>query len=410
MKLLPQSKFRITLLVILLVVLIYTPIALSAYFFMKTQQKKYDSLQMSYSEVKQAQENFQLNLSEELFNEHLSLMEKQNLESQLSELESQIETIKNTPEGSLVANINQTFELYEDFGAKVKRNENAKLDTEEAVKNLEEWGIMLIEQKFDELAEKISLSIEELDSDYKDYLATLPPPAPAASTGYSYTTVGTEKGSFGVHLIKVPLSGVRVKTASAYSDDCKNDCPTKSLQQFVSDNGGFAGMNGSYFCPPDYSACGGKVNSFDYAFYHSGSGKWLHKDALSWFKTGLITFKGNSYNFYKKSSEYGGGSVDAGISNYPSLLKNGEVVVNDGDLTSFQKIKGTRGAIGVGDDNLYLAIIYNATVNEAAYAMRALGAKHALNLDGGGSSAMYVDGRYVVGPGRSLPNAIILVR
>ena len=59
---------------------------------------------------------------------------------------------------------------------------------------------------------------------------------------------------------------------------------------------------------------------------------------------------------------------------------------------------------------MYLAIISNATVVDAAYAMKGLGALDALNLDGGGSSAMYINGSYVVGPGRSLPNAIILTK
>jgi len=39
-----------------------------------------------------------------------------------------------------------------------------------------------------------------------------------------------------------------------------------------------------------------------------------------------------------------------------------------------------------------------------------LGVKYALNLDGGGSSALYLNGSYIVGPGRSLPNAVILVK
>jgi len=93
------------------------------------------------------------------------------------------------------------------------------------------------------------------------------------------------------------------------------------------------------------------------------------------------------------------------------LVYDGEVVVKDDDLSSYQKdVKGSRGAIGVGGENIYLVIINNATVKDAAYVMRALGVKHALNLDGGGSSAMYTGGKYVAGPGRSLPNAIILVK
>ncbi len=406
---LPHPHKKHVFLVLGITLIIYIPIALLGYLFLRSDTNL-KSLKMNYDEVKQAQQNFQQNLSEELFNEHLFLLDKRNLENNLSNLEKEIETIKNTPEGSLVENVNEVYELYGDFEAKLKRNENVKLDTKDSLDKLEEWGTLLIAQDFENLDVGLSEAVAKLDADYAEYVASLPPPAPAASTGYSYVNVGTEKGTFGVHLIKLPLSGVNVRTTSASSDDCKDNCPTKSLQQFVSDNNGFAGINGAYFCPPDYSACGGKVNSSDYAFYHSSKGKWLNKGALSWSETGLMTFNGSSAQFYKKSSEFGGSGVSAGISNYPSLLKNGEVIVKDSSLTSYQKIKGTRGAIGVGGENIYLAIIYNASVEEAAYAMRALGAQHALNLDGGGSSAMYIDGRYVVGPGRSLPNAIILTR
>ncbi len=365
---------------------------------------------MGYSEVKQAQENFKQNLSEELFNEHLSLLEKQNLESQLTELEEEIEDIKSTTEGGLVANINEVYEVYGDFEAKLARNQKAKLDVEEALGKMDDWGQKIIDQDFDDLKTIIEEENAKLDEAHKEYLATLPPPPPPPSAGYSYVTVQTEKGAHAVYLIKIPLSEVRVKTVSASLGDCSDNCPAKPLHEYVNQYGAFAGMNGSYFCPPDYSSCGGKVNSFDYALYHSHHGEWLNKDARSWNKTGMFTFKRGSYDFYKKSNEFGGGSVDAAISNYPSLLKNSEVVVKDGDLTSYQKIKGTRGVLGMGGENIYMAIVTSATVEEAAYVMKALGARHALNLDGGGSSAMYIDGRYVVGPGRSLPNAIVLTR
>ena len=42
--------------------------------------------------------------------------------------------------------------------------------------------------------------------------------------------------------------------------------------------------------------------------------------------------------------------------------------------------------------------------------VQALGVREALNLDGGGTSAMWFGGAYKVGPGRLLPNAVILTR
>lgn len=409
MKLPKNLKNKYTLFVLAGALLIYIPIVTLTVLFIKSKSS-IQNLQMNYTEVKKSQENFKTNLSEDLFNEHLALLEKQNLESQLTDLEEELETIKNTPEGSFLDNVSQAYELYGDFEAKVTRNKNAKLDVDDATQKIEEFGQKIIDQEFDELKIAIEEENEKLDEGYNEYLATLPPPPPPPSSGYSYVTIQTEKGTHGVYLIKVPLSEVRVKTVSASSGDCSDNCPTKPLHEYISEYGAFAGMNGSYFCPPDYSNCNGKINSFDYALYHSHHGKWINKDARSWDKTGMFTFRSGSSEFYKKSNEYDGGSVDAAISNYPSLLKNNEVVVKDGDLTSYQKIKGTRGALGVGGSNIYLAVISNATVEEAAYVMRALGAKHALNLDGGGSSAMYIDGRYVVGPGRSLPSAVLLTR
>jgi exopolysaccharide biosynthesis protein len=371
---------------------------------------EFEGIRAEYEYIKSEQEAFKKNFSEDLFNEHLALIETDSLETSLKVLEEKFEEFTESEEGSVLSNVDEVYELYQEYEAKVRRNQAVKLDTAEAEGDVEKWGELLLSQDFEEITKQIEEKSGKLDEQHKEYIASLPPP-PSKSKGAGYQNVSTEKGTFGVRYIKLPLNEYRVKTVAANSENCKDNCPTKSLAQYVQENGAYAGMNGSYFCPPDYSSCGGKVNSYDFALYNSNRSKWMNKDALEWFKTGLITFKGNSYEFYKKSSEYGGKSVDAGISNYPSLLKNGEVVVKSGDLTSYQKdVRGARGAIGVGGENVYLAIIYNATVIDAAYAMRALGAKHALNLDGGGSTAMYVGGGYVAGPGRALPNAVLLIK
>ena len=300
--------------------------------------------------------------------------------------------------------------MYKDFQGNLSRNDGVSLDTDIFSEKVDIWGKLFLENDLDTLLSDIQLANSDLDGTYSEYLAALPPP-PTSAEGYSYVTVNTSRGTFGVSLIKVPLNSVKVVTASAADSDCNDNCPTKPLAQHVQDNGGFAGINGSYFCPPDYSECSGKVNSSNYALYKSSSGKWFNKDALSWGDTGLATFNGNSAKFYKRSSDYGGGGVTAGISNYPTLLQGGNIVINEDKMTSYQKTaKGPRGVIGKGNTNLYLAIVNGATVVDAAYAAQALGMQDALNLDGGGSTAMYINGGYIAGPGRSLPNAVVLTR
>jgi len=56
---------------------------------------------------------------------------------------------------------------------------------------------------------------------------------------------------------------------------------------------------------------------------------------------------------------------------------------------------------------VYAVIARGATVPDLASVMEALGVTTALNLDGGGSSALFWNGAYKVGPGRLLPTAII---
>jgi hypothetical protein len=406
---LPKLKFKIS--PVLKVALYFSFfILLFTYFF--TLENRIEVLRGVIKDISGNQSNLQKSLDVSLYEDHIKLSEQANLRSEVETLRVQIEELNSIEENQEYQRIAEVFDSYELFAEKINRNVKEKLDVEEYEDKISAWGEKLMGKEFDDLIVDIDSANSSLDESHEKYLASLPKPVVSkASGGGNYMTVDTERGKFSVYLIKVALSDVKVLTASANGDDCKDNCPTKSLAQHVSDNGGFAGINGAYFCPPDYSSCSGKVNSSDYAFYKSSSGKWLNKGALSWGDTGLATFNGNSAKFYKKSSDYGGGSVTAGISNYPTLLDGGNVVIDEGKLTSYQKdVRGARGAIGVGDSNLYLAIVSNATVIDAAYAMKALGAKDALNLDGGGSSALYLNGSYIVGPGRSLPNAVVLVK
>ncbi len=376
--------------------------------FLIYQNSKINILENRLSKIESSQSFFTANFSESLFQDSLKIRENISISSEILSLQEELNKYKQTQKDDEIK-IDDVFNLLDILNQKISRNNEVGLELPDLTEIKKTWGEYLISKNFNSISSEISIQITSLDGQYSEYMKKLQQQVQAS--GYSYQSIDTDRGKFNIHLIKVAMSEVKVKTVSASSGSCKDNCDTKSLSDYVSENGGFAGINGSYFCPPDYSSCSGKVNSTDFGIYDSNEAKWEHKDALSWSKTGLITFKGGNSSFYKKSSDYDGGSVSAGISNYPTLVYDGEVVVKDDDLSSYQKdVKGSRGAIGVGGENIYLVIINNATVKDAAYVMRALGVKHALNLDGGGSSAMYTGGKYVAGPGRSLPNAIILVK
>ena len=109
------------------------------------------------------------------------------------------------------------------------------------------------------------------------------------------------------------------------------------------------------------------------------------------------------------------------ISGGPYLVKNGEIFV---DMTE-QKLgaiggKNPRTAIGYTQDGDFIMVAVDGregasvglTLKELAWFMKSIGCTNAMNLDGGGSTVMYVNGRVVNMPkvkgGIALSNALTI--
>ncbi len=235
-----------------------------------------------------------------------------------------------------------------------------------------------------------------------------------AWTRYELKTVSTAVGTFTVHVITADIGAgkARLVTDTANDTDCTDNCPTLSVASFVSRNGGVAGMNGTYFCPPDYSWCAGKVNTFLYRIYNSRLGKLINATNDATANDPVIAeTTGGTLRYFSSWSSYAssGISVIAAMNSGPALVANGQVVVDVNKLDDKQRYtKSNRGALGFTGSALLAVVGKSATVTDMAYIMDALGLDYAMNLDGGGSSAMYYSGSYKVGPGRSLPNAVVI--
>lgn len=357
--------------------------------------------------------SLQTKLDDALSQNQVYVLEQRKLDEEKKQLDSKLQSNR-------LNTIDSVYALYSQVLGQIQRNANAKLDVSAINGQTTTWGAEFLTQQFSLLTDQLNVASKTLDDQYNKYLASLPkpPPPPTKSStttsgsaeGYSKLSVGTSRGTFTVNLIKLPLSSYRVKTITANSSDCTNNCPNQSLSSYVQQNGGYAGMNGTYFCPPDYSSCAGKTYSYDWAVYNSNLGKWLNANSLSWSSVGLATWNGDTPHFYRYNYQYSGSSVTAGISNFPVVLQGGSILDTSSQQTDAQKTKGLRGSIGTDGSNVYLAIVSSASVDDSAYVLQALGEKDALNLDGGGSSALYINGSYKIGPGRSLPNAVVLVR
>ena len=265
-----------------------------------------------------------------------------------------------------------------------------------------------------------SAELATLNSDIQKYqqeaaiaTAVIPQNVPqineAPGSGYRQQTVKTDIGSFVVDVLAADLNSTRVQVETASAGDCGNECPVASLGDFVARSGGYAGINGPYFCPAEYPSCAGKTNSFDTLLMNKS--KIYFNSANNVYSTvPAVIFSGSSARFVGQSLEWGRDTgVDAVIAAQPMVLSGGNVAFG-GDGDPKKGSRGSRSFIGAKDNIVYIGIVRGATVAEVGHVLKAMGLSHALNLDSGGSVALYANGRYVAGPGRQTPFGIVLVR
>ena len=226
-----------------------------------------------------------------------------------------------------------------------------------------------------------------------------------AGTGYSRLTLATARGNFTISLVSIDMGGARMITDTANDSDCPTSCPTLPLGDYISRNGGFAGIHGTYFCPAEYPECSSKTNSFDYPVYSSRLGKWINGGNLFWNDRSIVYYDGGGMHFLRNANSIGSG-LTAAVVNSPGLVEGGNVIGDQFPLSEKQIAKGTKGGIGLRGNVVYLVVAGNVDMLDFAHIFKSLGVSSALNLDGGGSVALWFGG-YKVGPGRNLPNAII---
>ena len=270
-----------------------------------------------------------------------------------------------------------------------------KRDYTEAVKKLSELSIKIREEQT-----KIATAV------------IIPQNIPVSNTtpesGYSRQKVTTEAGDFQVDIIAADLSSTRIIVDTASDSTCVNDCPVLPLATYVSRSGAYAGVNGSYFCPATYPTCSDKTNSFDTLLMNKNK-TWFNSDNNVYSTNPGVVFEGSRVNFVSAVSQVGRDTgIDGMISNYP-LLVSGSNISFGGDDDPKKGSKGARSFVANKGSIVYIGVVHNATVAESARVMRALGMENALNLDNGGSTALW-SGGYKVGPGRNIPNVILFVK
>ena len=356
------------------------------------------------------------------------LSQKNNLENEISgknetitNIQKELDSLKNEDQFKVNAALkkdlaqihtiyNQTVDSYESL-LKLKNSTKPP----EELDNLFTKILVFLSNKDLDNAGK---TLKELNDKIAAELAKLATPAPVPasvpssntppSAGYSRQTVNTSAGSFVVSLVAADMSSTRVIVDTASNSDCQNDCPVLPLGDYVARNGAFAGINGSYFCPASYPSCAGKTNTFDLLVMNKN--KTYFNSNNNVYSTNPAVIFGNEYiRFVGQALEWGRDTgIDSMLSNYPMLVQGGNIAYSgsgDPKITS----RGNRSFVANKDNQVFIGVVHNAAVSESAQVLKALNMENALNLDDGGSTALW-SGSYKLGPGRNLPNVILFVK
>lgn len=336
------------------------------------------------------------------------------IQSDYDKLKKEDQRVRNDTLEEEIKNIQKTYKdtvsTYENL-LKL-RDQNVKIP--ELEKDLAGILRSLSDRDYSSASGKLAALQKNIDKKNSEIAAAFVIPAnvPANNTppgaGYSRQSVNSEVGSFLVDIIAADLNSTRVVVDTASDGSCGNDCPVDALGNFAARSGAFAGINGPYFCPASYPGCAGKTNSFDTLLMNKNK-TYFNSDNNVYSTVPAVIFSGSSGRFVGQSLEWGRDTgVDSVIASQPMLLSGGNVIYG-GDDEVKRAGKGSRSFIGTKGSTAYIGVVHNANVAEVARVLKAMGLEYALNLDSGGSTALWSGGRYIVGPGRSTPFGILFV-
>lgn len=332
---------------------------------------------------------------------------------QLNAVRNEDQYVKNAKLSEKINNIQKTYaaavSVYEGMlDLRAQNVDTTKLDPQFS-------AILSLLSKTEWVTASASLATLSADiADAKSKLVAVSVPASATKSnsppgsGFSRQSVTSDVGTFLVDIIAADMNSTRVTVVTASDHDCANNCPVKSVADYVSENGAFAGVNGSYFCPADYPSCSGKSNSFDTLLMNNKK-VYFNSSNNVYSTVPAVIFLNGSMRFVSQSLQWGRDtSPDGVIANQGLLLSGGNIVYNvDGDPKKGSA--GNRSFVGNKGSTAYIGVVHGVTVSEMAHVLHTLGLDGALNLDSGGSTALW-DGGYKDGPGRNIPNAILFLR
>lgn len=252
------------------------------------------------------------------------------------------------------------------------------------------------------IAETISTVSSPSSSSNAEAASKASETATVTDNSYSDDNISVTLTEKTVSNTQVYISDVTVSSSeylkTAFAQNTYGNNVTAKTSETAANNNAILAVNGDYYGAntTGYVIRNGVVyrdtvredsSNGDLAIYKDGSFKIIYEDQVSadqLVKDGVVNL----------------------LAFGPSLVENGEIVVDTNSEVGQSMSSNPRTAIGIIDKNHYIIIVSDGRTSESeglslyqmAEIMKSYGVKTAYNLDGGGSSTLYFNGQIINKP------------
>ena len=252
------------------------------------------------------------------------------------------------------------------------------------------------------IAETISTVSSTSSSSNAEAASKAAETATVTDTSYSDDNISVTLTEKTVSNTQVYIADVTVSSSeylkTAFAQNTYGNNVTAKTSETAANNNAILAINGDYYGAntTGYVIRNGVVyrdtvredsSNGDLAIYKDGSFKIIYEDQVSadqLVKDGVVNL----------------------LAFGPSLVDNGEIVVDTNSEVGQSMSSNPRTAIGIIDENHYIIIVSDGRTTESeglslyqmAEIMKSYGVKTAYNLDGGGSSTLYFNGQVINKP------------
>ena len=252
------------------------------------------------------------------------------------------------------------------------------------------------------IAETISTVSSASSSSNAEAASKTAETATVTDTSYSDNNISVTLTEKTVSNTQVYMADVTVSSSeylkTAFAQNTYGNNVTAKTSETAANNNAILAVNGDYYGAntTGYVIRNGVVyrdtiredsSNGDLAIYKDGSFKVIYEDQVSadqLVKEGVVNL----------------------LAFGPSLVENGEIVVDTNSEVGQSMSSNPRTAIGIIDENHYIIIVSDGRTSESeglslyqmAEIMKSYGVKTAYNLDGGGSSTLYFNGQVINKP------------